>query len=90
MKIKEMESPMNTDFLRRRKEIERAASCSKMKGIYIYKGGQGNKNKYREEKNLYRLENGMTEKQNNLASLENYCIRRLRRHLLLPEQGQHP
>ena len=31
-----MESPMNTDFLRRRKEIERAASCSKMKGIYIY------------------------------------------------------
>ncbi|HJI41762.1 MAG TPA: hypothetical protein OIL83_00490 [Veillonellaceae bacterium] len=59
MKIKEMESPMNTDFLRRRKEIERAASCSKMKGIYIYKGGQGNKNKYREEKNLYRLENRM-------------------------------
>ena len=54
-----MESPMNTDFLRRRKEIERAASCSKMKGIYIYKGGQGNKNKYREEKNLYRLENRM-------------------------------
>ena len=50
MKIKEMESPMNTDFLRRRKEMERAASCSKMKGIYIYKGGQGNKNKYREEK----------------------------------------
>ena len=39
-------------------------------------------------KNLYCLENGMTEKQNNLASLENYCIRRLRRHLLLPEQGQ--
>ena len=59
MKIKEMESPMNTDFLRRRKEIERAASCSKMKGIYIYKGGQGNKNKDREEKNLYRLENRM-------------------------------
>ena len=27
--------------------------------IYIYKGGQGNKNKYREEKNLYRLENRM-------------------------------
>ena len=54
-----MESPMNTDFLRRRKEIERAASCSKMKGIYIYKGGQENKNKYREEKNLYRLENRM-------------------------------
>ena len=25
----------------------------------IYKGGQGNKNKYREEKNLYRLENRM-------------------------------
>ena len=33
-------------------------------------------------KNLYCLENGMTEKQNNLASLENYCIRRLRRHLV--------
>ena len=37
-------------------------------------------------KNLYCLENGMTEKQNSLASLENYCIRRLRRHL--PFQGK--
>ena len=46
--------------------------------------------KQNERKNLYCLENGMTEEQNNLASLENYCIRRLRRHLLLPEQGQHP
>ena len=54
-----MESPMNTSFFKISKEIERAASCSKMKGIYIYKGGQGNKNKYREEKNLYRLENRM-------------------------------
>ena len=50
---------MNTSFFKISKEIERAASCSKMKGIYIYKGGQGNKNKYREEKNLYRLENRM-------------------------------
>ena len=32
--------------------------------------------KQNERKNLYCLENGMTEKQNNLASLENYCIRR--------------
>ena len=54
-----MESPMNTSFFKSSKEMERAASCSKMKGIYIYKGGQGNKNKYREEKNLYRLENRM-------------------------------
>ena len=54
-----MESPMNTSFFKISKEMERAASCSKMKGIYIYKGGQGNKNKYREEKNLYRLENRM-------------------------------
>lgn len=37
-------------------------------------------------KNLYCLENGMTEKQNNLASLENYCIRRLRRHLGMIQQ----
>ena len=54
-----MESPMNTSFFKISKEMERAASCSKMKGIYIYKGGQGNKNKYREEENLYRLENRM-------------------------------
>ncbi len=37
-------------------------------------------------KNLYCLENGMTEKQNNLASLENYCIRCLRRHLGMIQQ----
>ena len=54
-----MKSLMNTSFFKISKEIERAASCSKMKGIYIYKGRQGNKNKYREEKNLYRLENRM-------------------------------
>ena len=56
-----MESPMNTSFFKISKEMERAASCSKMKDIYIYIyiGGQGNKNKYREEKNLYRLENRM-------------------------------
>ena len=41
-----------------------------MKGIY--KGKQENKKPFWKEENLYRLENGMIEKQNNLASLENY------------------
>ena len=42
--------------------------------------------KQNERKNLYCLENGMTEKQNNLASLENYCIPRLRRDLGMIQQ----
>ena len=31
-----MKSLMNTSFFKISKEMEKAASCSKMKGIYIY------------------------------------------------------